>query len=162
MYNHAPDNYICPFCLVAKGIENGHVLTKQADIIYRDEFITAFISAHWFGVNNGHVLIIPNKHYENIYDLPLDYSCKIHGFAKQVALALKQEYMCDGVSTRQHNEPAGNQDVWHYHLHVFPRYKNDDLYAEKRKAATAGERAVFADKLRKYFMDDRKQIRVMF
>ena len=154
MYNHAPVGYICPFCLVVDGIENEHVLTKQADIFYRDEYITAFISAHWFGINNGHVLIIPNQHYENIYDLPLDYSYRIHAFARQVALALKQEYLCDGVSTRQHNEPHGNQDVWHYHLHVLPRYKDDKLYSMERKATTAEERAVFADKLRKFFNDD--------
>jgi histidine triad (HIT) family protein len=45
MYNHSPDNYICPFCLVSKGIENEHVYTSQDEVIYRDDFITAFIAA---------------------------------------------------------------------------------------------------------------------
>jgi len=156
LYSHAPKGYICPFCLVAEGVENEHVWTKESDVIYRDEYITAFICAASWGVNKGHVLIIPNKHFENLYELPLDYSARIHDFEKQVAIALKHVYKCDGVSSRQHNEPAGNQDVWHYHLNVFPRYKNDNLYAMKRELTTIEERAVYAEKLRNYFSAARK------
>lgn len=151
MHNHAPEGYVCPFCLVARGIENEDVLTKQSDVIYRDDYVTAFISAGWWENNKGHVLIIPNEHFENLYDLPSDYSTKIHDFEKKVAIALKQVYQCDGVSSRQHNEPAGCQDVWHYHLHVFPRYENDNLYAMERTSTTAEERTVYAEKLRGYF-----------
>ena len=151
MYSHAPQGYVCPFCLVAQGVENEHVLTKQADIIYRDELITVFIAAGWWENNKGHVLIIPNKHFENIYELPSGYSARIHEFEKQVAIALKEVYNCSGVSSRQHNEPDGNQDVWHYHLHVFPRYKNDNLYGCDRKWTAPEERALYANKLRTYF-----------
>jgi len=151
MFNHAPEGYVCPFCLIAKSIENEDVLTKPSDIFYHDKFITAFIASHWWGINKGHVLIIPNQHFENIYDLPADYSAKIHGFEKKVAIALKKVYKCDGVSSRQHNEPDGNQDVWHYHLHVFPRYKDDNLYTMERKWVTVEERLVYAKKLRAYF-----------
>lgn len=153
MYNHEPQGYICPFCLVVEGIENEHVLTKQSDVIYRDEFITAFIAAGWWKNNKGHVLIIPNRHIENIYELPSDLSGKIHDFEKEVAIALKKVYKCDGVSSRQHNEPSGNQDVWHYHLHVFPRYEGDDLYLTKREPSNAEERLVYAEKLRNYFKE---------
>jgi histidine triad (HIT) family protein len=152
MYNHAPEGYICPFCLVVNGIENEHVITRQSDIIYSDDYITAFISAHWFENNKGHALIIPNQHFENLYSLPLEYSVKIHTFEREVAIALKETYKCDGVSSRQHNEPYGNQDVWHYHLHIFPRYKDDNLYRTKRQSTTAEERAPYAEKLRKYFL----------
>jgi histidine triad (HIT) family protein len=41
---------------------------------------------------------------------------------------LRRAYACDGTSLRQHNEPAGNQDVWHHHVHVFPRFTGDELY----------------------------------
>jgi diadenosine tetraphosphate (Ap4A) HIT family hydrolase len=44
---------------------------------------------------------------------------------RDTALALKTAFDCPGVSTRQHNEPAGNQDVWHLHVHVFPRFESD-------------------------------------
>ena len=151
MYNHAPKDYICPFCLVVQGIENEHVWTKQDEIIYRDECITAFISAGCWPNNKGHVLVIPNEHYENVYDLPDDLAAKIHAFSRRAALALKEVYRCGGVSTRQHNEPCGNQDVWHYHLHVFPRYENDDLYRTSRERLPDEERKRYAKKLRAYF-----------
>lgn len=151
MYNHAPDNYICPFCLIVQGIQNEHVLTKQEDIVYQDDYVTAFIGAGWWKNNKGHVIIIPNKHYENIYDLPSEYSYRIHDLEREVAIAFKQVYCCDGVSSRQHNEPCGNQDVWHYHLHVFPRYQGDDLYRTDRELSQPEERAEYARKLRSYF-----------
>lgn len=153
MYNHAPKNYVCPFCKIAKGIEDEHVITRKADIFYRDRFITAFIASHWWPNNKGKLLIIPNKHFENIYDLPESLSNKIHACAKKAAVALKEIYRCDGVSMLQHNEPAGNQEDWHYHLHVFPRYKNDRLYAlyERKYLAPEKERKKFALKMRRYF-----------
>lgn len=46
MYNHAPDNYICPFCLLVQGTENKHVHSVQSDIIYHDNAVTAFIGSH--------------------------------------------------------------------------------------------------------------------
>lgn len=150
MYNHTPENYKCPFCAIAKGTLNENILTKQADIIYKDTFITAFISAGWWPNNKGHVIIIPNDHYENIYELQSELSHKIHDFAKEVAIAFKKVYECDGVSTRQHNEPSGDQDVWHYHLHVFPRYKNDRLYLTERTYSQPEERIPYAVKLRSY------------
>jgi len=154
MYNHAPEGYVCPFCLVVRGIENEHVWSKQDDVIYRDECITAFVSAGGQPNNKGHVLVIPNGHYENIYDLPDDLAAKIHAFSRRVALAMKEAYRCDGVSTRQHNEPCGYQDVWHYHLHVFPRYENDNLYTLHKRGGVIfppEERKAYADRLRAYF-----------
>jgi histidine triad (HIT) family protein len=71
---------------------------------------------------------VPNAHYENLSDLPSRYGHAIHDLAREVAIAIRQTYCCDGTSLRQHNEPAGNQDRWHYHMHVFPRYAGDDLY----------------------------------
>jgi len=153
MYNHEPNNYICPFCLVVQGIENEHVLTNQCDIVYKDEYVTAFIGAGWWKNNKGHVIIISNDHYENIYDLPDEVSARIHKIEKQVAIAFKKVYKCDGVSSRQHNEPYGNQDVWHYHLHVFPRYEGDNLYLTKRELSKPEDRIAYAEKLREYFKE---------
>lgn len=95
----------------------------------------------------GHVIIVPHLHYENIYDLPLGAATEVHAMAKSVALAMKNAYGCEGISTRQHNEPAGNQDVWHYHLHVFPRYMDDGLYGSERSLMGTAERAVYARRL---------------
>ena len=150
MYNHAPDNYVCPFCLLIQGIANKQTLSVQSDIIYHDNATTAFVSSHQWPHNHGNVIIVPNQHFENIYDLPIRYAAGIHRVAKMVAMALKAVYSCDGVSTRQHNEPAGNQDVWHYHLHVTPRYEDDEFYATQREYMLVDQRARHAGKLRDY------------
>lgn len=148
MYNHAPEGYNCPFCLVVRGSEDESVYTIPADIVWQDAMVTACIASHQWPNNPGHVLVIPNQHFENIYDLPLDFAMAIHACVRSVALAMKVAYGCDGISTRQHNEPAGNQDVWHYHMHVFPRYPNDQLYLTRRARMAPDERAVYATRLR--------------
>jgi len=95
---------------------------------------------------------VPNPHYENLCDLPLEYGAAVHTASKEVALAMKAAYGCHGVSTRQHNEPAGFQEVWHYHLHVFPRWEGDDLYllSPHRRDTTLEERLPYARKLREF------------
>jgi histidine triad (HIT) family protein len=152
MYNHAPEGYVCPFCQIVDGVENEHIYTKQKDIIYKDNYVTAFISSCWWKNNKGHVIIIPNEHIENLYDMPSPLSYRIHDLEKEIAIALKETYKCDGVSSRQHNEPSGNQEVWHYHLHVFPRYQNDNLYKTDRQNSKPEERFAYAQMLRDYFI----------
>ncbi len=148
MFSHAPDNYICPFCLFLRGIENGYVLSVESDKVYSDAVVAALISPHQWSNNRGHVIIIPNQHFENIFDLPLEVATHIHDVARRLAVTMKKVYSCDGISTRQHNEPAGNQDVWHYHLHLFPRYINDNLYTSPKCLMPPSERAVYAHRLR--------------
>jgi histidine triad (HIT) family protein len=123
------------------------MLTTRADVVYRDETVTAFIAAAWWPANAGHVLVIPNDHYENVYDIPDDVLGAVQVAGKRIALALKAAYGCDGTSFRQHNEPDGNQDVWHYHLHVFPRYAGDDLYLGRKRFTGPAERLPYAEKL---------------
>lgn len=152
-FRNAPENYDCPFCKIAKGKEEDGLYTKQSDVFYHDDYLTAFVASHGWPNNPGHALVISNKHFENLYDLPDDLNAKVNIFAKKLALAFKEVYRCDGVSTRQHNEKAGGQDVWHYHLHVFPRYTGDNLYqlTDKREFSDPKVRAEYAAKLRKYF-----------
>ena len=153
MYKHAPQDYVCPFCLLINGIKNEHVLSVQSDIFYQNNNMIAFISSHQWPNNFGHALIMPQQHFENLYELPVELGAKIFSVAQKTAKAMKAVYGCDGISTRQHNEPAGNQDVWHYHLHVFPRYKDDNLYFLKRAEMPFEKRAQFALKLRDYFTE---------
>ena len=79
----------------------------------------------------------------------------LHAFSKRLALAFKTVYGCDGVLLRQHNEPAGSQDVWHYHLHVIPRFTDDEFYARPAQKVwtTPAERAPYAEALRRYFAE---------
>ena len=145
MFSHSPTDYDCPFCRLAREADTSR--SSQADVIWRDEDVTGFISAGWWPNNKGHVLIVPNQHFENIYELPPELGTPIQRMAQRVALAFKKLYGCDGVSTRQHNEPAGNQDVWHYHLHVFPRYDVDNLYLSQRQDSSPEERLPYSEKL---------------
>ena len=153
MYNHAPADYACPFCLLVQGIENKHVLSRRSDVIYDDTHVTALISSHQWPNNHGHAIVIPNAHHENIYDLPIPLATRIHELARALAIAIKEAYRCEGVSTRQHNEPAGNQDVWHYHLHLFPRVTGDALYSSRRALMPVRERATYAERLRAWLGD---------
>jgi histidine triad (HIT) family protein len=152
MYNHAPENYACPFCLLIEEAKKEHVHSIQSDIVYHDDVVTAFIGSHQWPNNPGNVIVVPNEHFENIYDLPLRFARDLHRVAKYLAIAMKNVYACDGVSTRQHNEPAGNQDVWHYHLHVTPRYGNDNFYGTQRQFMVSTERAKHAEALKKSLM----------
>ena len=133
MFNHEKENYICPFCLLLKGVEHEKVYSVQSDIIYRDEFVTALIASHQLNYNPGTVIIIPNEHIENLYDLPDDLSAKIHQLEKRIAIAMREAYPCEGNVIRQHNEPiegakCKGQDVLHYHLQIIPRYSSDRMY----------------------------------
>ena len=149
MYEHAPLDYVCPFCLIAKNLST-EIDGQEDDVVFRDDTTTAFISAKWWRKNPGHVIVIPNEHIENLYDMPESIGHALFETSKKIAFALKATYACDGISTRQHNEPAGGQSLWHYHQHVFPRYKGDDLYLNHKDtyAPSASERRPYADKLK--------------
>ena len=102
--------------------------------------------------NPGHVLIIPKDHVENLYDIPDNLLSEVAVLSKRVAVAMKHAYGCDGTSVRQYNEPAGDQDVWHYHFHVYPRWDNDRLYESLGKFVSVEERRPYAEKLRSQLM----------
>ncbi len=154
MFNHAPTDYICPICLGVKGVESEHTLLKKDDLVYQDQEASVFINSFWIGRNEGHLIIVPNTHFENFYDLPSDVSHHILDLAQKVSLALKKMYHCDGTTLRQNNEPAGDQHAFHYHLHVFPRYTGDEFnqkLAEKSRLSDPEERLKYAHKIKDFF-----------
>jgi len=109
------------------------------EIVHRYEDVFVKVNPRWRPRNPGSVLIIPNGHFENVYDLPAELGTPIQQAVRDTALAMKPAFGCDGVSTRQHNEPAGDQDVWHYHVHVFPRFAGDELFRSQAELADAAE-----------------------
>jgi histidine triad (HIT) family protein len=147
MYRHAPQQYDCPFCAVVRG-EERPPWTFGDDVVWRDDVCTAWVNRRWWVNNPGNVVLVPNTHVENIYELDRELAAGVHETARRIALAMKGAYGCGGVSTRQHNEPAGDQEVWHYHLHVFPRWKGDDLYRSPYRLTTVEERRPYAERLR--------------
>jgi histidine triad (HIT) family protein len=149
MYRHAPPNYQNPFERVALGIEDEHSLTLQSDVFHRDATLTAFVAISRPPKAPISTLVVPNKTFENLYEVPDHVLCAVHRFTKRLALALKGVLTCDGVTIRQHNEPAGGQDVWHYHVHVIPRYVGDAFHEEAWRPlpATPEEREPWAREL---------------
>jgi histidine triad (HIT) family protein len=103
----------CIFCKIVQ---------KQApsSIIYEDQYIIAFLDIR--PVNEGHTLVIPKEHYEQIFDTPSELLGKVHQVTKTVAAAVKQTVKADGISIIQQNGTAANQDIFHLHVHIIPRY----------------------------------------
>lgn len=136
-------------CVALKGIESKATLVHQSDIFYKDDLVTGFINSFSFGGVTGNALVVPNTHYEHIYEIPDEYGHRVFEVLKKTAIAMKQAYGCDGITTLQCNEPAGWQHAFHYHHHVMQRYDNDDFMNKQTKAvASREEKAVYAQKLR--------------
>ena len=142
MHNHAPPGYDCPVCRFVAGGEADFVAVTE------NERALAVVSQRVWAKGPGHVLVMPKQHYENLYELEDEAALDIHRLARRIAIAFKDALGCDGTSTRQHNEPAGNQDLWHLHLHVFPRYDGDELSGSGFRTATLDERHALAERLR--------------
>lgn len=150
MPSHAPQNYNCPICLAIQGAESKDTFILQNDIIFKDEVAIVFLSSFKYSNHPIQPIISPIKHYENLYDIPDADLTHIHILSRKIALATKQAYNCDGISIRQNNEPAGDQHAFHYHLHVFPRFNNDDFANKltRHQIASKEERASSANLIR--------------
>jgi histidine triad (HIT) family protein len=151
--SHAPAGYDCPFCRMVAGESTPK--SSQDDVIYRDDAVTAFVASEWWPNNPGAVVVVTNQHVENLYGLSDHMSGRVGRVVRLVALAMKDAYGCPGTSTRQHNEPAGGQEVWHYHQHVFPRYPDDQLYQllDERAPAPVDRKMEYARMLRAAFSE---------
>ncbi|MEI7557171.1 HIT family protein [Candidatus Chlorohelix sp.] len=108
----------CIFCKIVAG----KLPSAKA---YEDDKVLVFMNLQQ--KNPGHALIIPKAHYPNIYEIPDEHVGYVAQVGAQVARALKQQFAPLGVNVLQNNEPAAMQSVFHYHVHVIPRYKGDDL-----------------------------------
>lgn len=152
MHNHAPENYNCPICLGVNGIENEATMLKQADIVYKDDVVTVFINSKFVGNNPGHVIVVPNEHFENLYDISDEIAAHIIKISKNIAIAMKKARNCEGVTILQNNEPAGGQHAFHYHMHIFPRFADDKLHENMNNSRVSipEERSVYANELKKY------------
>lgn len=152
MFNHAPNDYKCPICLGVKDIESPDTLLKKDDLIFRDDLVSAYINSFWIKTTEGHVIVVPNKHFENTYEIEEEYLHRIMDVAKKIAIAMKKAYKCDGITIRQNNEPASMQHAFHYHLHIFPRYEGDK-FEENMKDKFLSEpklRSEYKEKLSKF------------
>ncbi|TWP51268.1 HIT domain-containing protein [Lentzea tibetensis] len=124
MFNHEPPGYPCPFCYLLSGGSTS--LDRPEDVVLRTPLASAKVASHG---SSGAVIVFPNAHHENLYDLPSADGHAVHDAVRAVAIAMRRAYGCAGTSIRQHNEPVGGQEVWHYHVHVFPHHPGDQLDA---------------------------------
>jgi diadenosine tetraphosphate (Ap4A) HIT family hydrolase len=106
----------CEFCAIVKGI-------KHAEIIYEDEIIISFLDID--PVNYGHTLIVPKNHYSNLGDLPDFVATHIMSRSKYVADQLQKALNPDGITIMQNN--GCFNDIGHYHMHIVPRYVDDNF-----------------------------------
>lgn len=151
MYNHAPADYICPICLGVQGIENDKTLIRTSDIVFRDDQVMVFVASYFIGNNPGHLIVVPLQHFENYYDLPDEVSSHLFSVGRKIAITMKRAYGCEGIMVLQNNEPASGQHAFHYHLHLFPRYSNDEIHTHmsSKRETTVEERLTYANKMKK-------------
>jgi len=157
MKSNAPKDYVCPICLGNKGVEEDATLLKQVDLVFRDDLVSVWVNSFWIKGNDGHIIIVPNGHFENIFDLPENIGHRIFEVSKLMSQAVKETYHCDGITIRQNNEPAGDQHAFHYHLHIFPRYKDDSFNQELTKKSYLSDpekRIEYVNKLKKYLKEN--------
>lgn len=77
--------------------------------------------------NKGHVLILPKEHFDNIYDIDTATAGQLFELAALVARALKSVLDCDGMNILQNNGTVAGQTVFHFHMHIIPRYEGDTV-----------------------------------
>ncbi len=105
----------CIFCKLA----NGDIPTN---VIYEDDDFTVILDAS--PATKGHALILPKEHYANIYELPDDLAAKVMPLAKKLASHMTEVLHCDGFNIVQNNGEVAGQTVFHFHVHLIPRYKD--------------------------------------
>ena len=142
---NAPPGYECPFCGIAATLPSP---ASESAVVLMDNNVFALIPTHHYAGIKGNCLVMPRSHYENVLDIPDSLGAEFFRTTRRLAQAMRTAFRCEGISTRQHNGAAGNQDVWHYHLHVFPRYTNDSLYAGPKALYSTEERIELASILR--------------
>ncbi len=130
----------CVFCSIVAG-------QLPASKVYEDEHILAFMDIQ--PVNPGHVLVIPKTHFSMLADLDPVAGGQIFRVGQRVAAALRRSGLrCEGVNLFLADGEVAGQEVFHVHLHVFPRYTGDGFgfvfspeYNEKTPRARLDENA---------------------
>ncbi|WP_353347041.1 HIT family protein [Litorivita sp. NS0012-18] len=127
----------CVFCSILAGDLPGHLL-------FQGDRTAVLLSLE------GHPLIVPLRHLASLKDVDDETGAEIFQSAKRVASALHLATGCDGINLVLSDGHAAGQDVFHLHLHVKPRWKDDDVKLSWNTATVpALERAALANEIRK-------------
>lgn len=106
----------CIFCKIA----NGEIPSAT---LYEDEDFRVILDLG--PASKGHALILPKEHYPNLYELPDELAEKAILLAKKMITRMTKALNCDGFNVVQNNGETAGQTVFHFHMHLIPRYKND-------------------------------------
>lgn len=110
----------CIFCDIA----NGKEASKK---IYEDSKVVCILDVK--PIAKGHCLVIPKKHFTDIYDIDEDYLKEVCKGAKKISVLLKKKLDAKGVNLLHASGKVAQQSVFHFHIHLVPRYLNDKLDA---------------------------------
>ena len=108
----------CIFCKLANGV-------IPTNSLYEDDVVKVIFDAG--PASSGHVLILPKEHFDNVYSLDDDTAAHIFQVAVKVAKALKEGLNLEGLNIVQNNGEIAGQTVFHFHMHIIPRYKGDTV-----------------------------------
>lgn len=114
----ATDHADCIFCRIVSGSAYCRKIAESSKSL-------AFLDIAPAG--RGHTLVVPKSHSQDIFDIPDDELMDVIALTKQVALTLDKKLGADGSSIFQMNRTEGGQTVFHFHVHVVPRWQNDTL-----------------------------------
>lgn len=106
----------CIFCKIA----NGEIPSKT---LYEDDEFRVILDLG--PAAKGHALILPKNHYANLYELPDEQAAGAMILAKKMAARITDKLQCDGFNLMQNNGETAGQTVFHFHMHLIPRYKDD-------------------------------------
>ncbi len=106
----------CIFCKIA----NGEIPSRT---VYEDEDFRAFLDMG--PAAKGHTLLVPKEHYANLFEMPEELLAKTAKTAKKLAAMLKDKLGADGFNVVQNNAEVAGQTVFHFHVHLIPRYADD-------------------------------------
>lgn len=127
----------CIFCKII-----AHQL--PAIVLYENTEVKVFLSLE------NHPLVVTKKHIKDIYEMDEKLGAAVMRAAVKISKATKKALNPDGINLIQANEPAANQDVFHFHLHIKPRWKNDKVILEwMTDPVDEKEREKTAQKIRK-------------
>lgn len=108
----------CIFCKIASG-------EIPATTLYEDQDFRVILDLG--PASKGHALILPKEHYANIYEIPEELAGKAMILAKKMANVLTRALKCDGFNIVQNNGQPAGQTVFHFHMHLIPRYEGDEV-----------------------------------
>lgn len=132
----------CIFCKLA----NGDIPTNT---LYEDDCVRVIFDAE--PAAEGHVLILPKEHFDNIYELDDDTAGHVFKVAKKIATAMNKTLDMDGLNVVQNNGEAAGQTVFHFHMHIIPRHNDDTVNVSWEKHKVSSERIKdITDEVRKY------------